>query len=73
MGKFEVWMEGHRATGEHSTADYLGVHEGENFKEACKNALEAEGWSMGFYDGKTNSYWGCRFFDNEADAREGFG
>ena len=69
--KFEVWLEGYKATGESRQAEFLGIHEASSFQEACKNAIKE--WQDEFYDEENNSYWGCGFFDNEIDARERFG
>lgn len=35
MKKFQVWIEGYAATGEHSPASLIGEVEAENFDEAC--------------------------------------
>lgn len=42
MQKFEIWAQGYRATGEHSTAQFYGVIEAENFVEACKKRFEGD-------------------------------
>ncbi len=73
MPKYEVWSEGYMATGEHGTAQFLGTEEGETFPEACVKALKKKKWSMSSYDPERNTYWACRFFDNEADARKSYG
>lgn len=54
-----------------------------SFKSACVHMLNEEHWQMlytGFqglgscyYDPENNSYWNCRFFETEAEARESFG
>jgi hypothetical protein len=77
--KSQVWIEGYAATGEHGGAQQLVTPdgktewEGETFKEVVKNALKELEWSMGYYDEEKNTYWGCRFFDNEIEARKSFG
>ena len=79
MPKYQVWVEGFAATGESGKAFQLispeGVSEweGETFKDACQTAMKALGWNFKSYSEERNSYWACRFFDNEADARESFG
>jgi hypothetical protein len=71
---FEVWNEGYAATGEHGTAQYLGRFEAENFQKACMRAMKELDWDINtYYDVVKNSFWGCRFFDNEVDARKSFG
>ena len=71
--KYHVWMEGYRATGQSSDATYLGSVWATDFKAACELALKLRNWDMDYYDSASNTYWGCRFFDNEAKAREVFG
>lgn len=70
---FDVWSEGYAATGQSSRAIYHGKYEGIDFKDAVANFTKT-------LDAKTQSYinletdpprfWGCRFFDNEIDARK---
>jgi hypothetical protein len=79
MEKYQVWSEGYSATGNSSDAQRLTrkgedtLWEGETFKDACENALRTLKWEMKYYDKDRNTYWGCRFYDNEADARKSFG
>lgn len=87
MKEFEIWIEGYRATGEYATASYIGKAIGETFEEACRNFEYPEDFSsMGIKiyskgekltidknGGGRPSIWGCRLFDNEADARKSFG
>lgn len=78
MKKFDVWLEGYRATGEHGTAQLIGEGvEAETFPEACVKAMLDNNWGAAdlekYYDKERNTYWGCRFFDNEKDARASFG
>jgi len=79
MNKYEVWMEGYAATGEHGSAHRLvskegkTLWEGETFKDAVKAAVEEVIEEKNYYDPERNTYWGCRFFDNEAEARSSFG
>lgn len=56
---------------------------GVTFQQACVKALNELKWQMlyegvqgcgsSYYDQKNNSYWACRFFDNEADAKKSCG
>jgi len=76
MNKFEIWIEGYSATGQRDGARRLGddeLFEGVTFKDACKNALLRLKWNMSNYNEANNSYWACRFYDNEIDARKAFG
>ncbi len=80
MNKYEVWIEGYSATGENAPAQKLvnpnndnGTWQSETFQEACKKALIELKWDMSYYNEKANSYWACRFFDNEIESRKDFG
>lgn len=64
--KFEVWTEGYICTGAKVGATFHGVFEGNTFKEAVKKAFKGKNESEA-------SYYGCRVFDNEKDARKAFG
>lgn len=70
---YEVWNEGYSLTGQSSPAQFLGKFEAKSFEEACVIAIKANSWSMESYDPKRNAYWGCKFYDNETDARKHFG
>ncbi len=57
--------------------------EGVTFQQAVVHCLNELKWLMlysglqgcgsSYYDSQKNTYWGCRFFDNEIDARKYFG
>ena len=85
---YEIWIEGFAATGQAQDASCLGKHKGRNFQDACmrywlKKEIEArkasdrsntyystKRWD---YDPYSNTYWACRMFDNEEEARKSFG
>lgn len=73
-----LWVEGYAATGEHGTAKCLGTWPGDTYEEAVLNWKKAE-WSssewgsFGRSSGGRYDVWGCRIYDNEADARKAFG
>lgn len=70
---FEIWSEGWRANGGSGTATFHGTSTGYTFKEACDNlALRRKDFAQ-FYDPERMTYWGCKLFDNERDARATFG
>lgn len=75
--KYEVWIEGYAATGEYAEASRLGedgeLFSGNTFADACRNAIIKLKWNTNYYNEQSNSYWGCRFYDNEQDARRSFG
>lgn len=64
MKQYEVWMESHSATGDSSEA--------KTFAEACA-VWNREKGHPGYFDPERLTYWGCRFFDNEHNARKSFG
>lgn len=70
--KYQVWLEGYAASGDSSTAYFVGEFEGESFEQACATAAKQLSEPK-LYDPKRNTYWGCSFYDNEKDARKSFG
>ena len=66
---YEIWSEGYIASGDRGEAVLHGKMEASSFKEACdffaKNNPEFEK----YYDPARMTFWACRLFDNEADAR----
>lgn len=70
---YDVWCEGFVVTGQSASAKYLGRYRDESFPAACRQAMQDLGWDERSYNETTNSYWGCRFYDNEQDARKNFG
>lgn len=70
--KFEIWVEGYRATSEKGHAYLSGVVEASDFEEACEKHAQAVEWGSLFKKNPPR-YWGCRLFDNEEDARKSFG
>jgi hypothetical protein len=71
--QYEIWAEGYADNGGYSGATLLGTMQGKNFKDACKK-LANKDLAFGLYfDADTMTYWGCRLFDNEFEARKSFG
>jgi len=72
-----IWSEGYRATGEAATATLHGEFEGKTFSDAVELYLQTLGLEDRAYyhqhDDGSWSCWGCRLFDNEADARKAYG
>lgn len=78
MKQYEIWMEGYLCSGMDgipANAMLLGTVEAESFKEACATLCSPKGFQKhyGNFDSERLSVWGCRLFDNEADARRSFG
>lgn len=74
MRTFEIWAEGYRASGEKgSGAIYWGKVEANSFKEAFDKLAERDKSFRNCYNPVNLTFWACRLFDNEADARKSFG
>jgi hypothetical protein len=52
---------------------FHGEYEAESFPEAVRQAVAKQGMDPHLVSYKNLTYWGCRFYDNEADARRSFG
>jgi len=65
-----VWCEGYRVTGDSSKATYHGHCRATSFQDACDHIFKDSHY---YYNKVSLTYWGCRLFDNEADARRKFG
>lgn len=73
--QWPLWVEGYVATGESADATFLGSFEGETFQDAIQAYKDSltDDYSRKCVDVERQTFWGCRFFDNEADARKSFG
>ena len=69
----EIWCEGYVAIGQNSGAIMLGYSKGKNLKDACINYAKKDSEFAKYFDVDSMTYWGCRIFDNEIDARKSFG
>lgn len=70
---FTIWAEGYACTGQSSPAFLLGIVEAETFEQACVELANTTPEIRKYFDQKRNTFWGCRLFDNESDARNSFG
>jgi len=70
---FDIWAEGYRATGQSSGATYLGSEKAETFRQACKKHARKDSQFNYYFNEESMTYWGCKLFDNERDARKSFG
>jgi hypothetical protein len=72
--EFQIWAEGYQATGQSSDARLVGTQKAYSFYDACKLQYESEdAQSKTYWRPDFSAIWGCRLFDNEADARKSFG
>jgi hypothetical protein len=87
MKEWEIWSEGYAVSGNSSGAHFHGQFRAETFDEAVGKLNEESVRKYGkpsaekgtVLDGRTMKpfddwrIWGCKLFDNEADARKSFG
>ena len=64
----EIWCEGDPRRD--YTACNLGYGKGETLQEACEDWASRNKYFDNHYDRETNTYMGCKVFDNEVDARD---
>lgn len=69
---FEIWSEGYACTGESSRAIHFGRCFGKTFKEACIKFFSYRD-DKSCFDPERMTFWACRLYDNEEDARRSFG
>jgi hypothetical protein len=67
--EYEIWSEGFATTGDSGTACHHGWGYGRTFHEACELFFA----NSSIYNPTDNTFWSCRLFSNEADARKVFG
>lgn len=72
---YHVWMEGFASTGQTAKACHLGDIEAPDFLTACEIAVKRKFPDdyESLYNKERNTFWGCRLFNNEYDARKAFG
>lgn len=76
MKTYDIWSEGYRIMCEYSDAHIMGKGQGNSFREACIQCFNSRPkdpeWAFNFNEEKL-TFWGCKLFDNETDARKNFG
>ena len=75
MKEWDLWTEGYSVTGQSAPAQFHGTWAGASLKDAIqnyKNSLDGLP-SMFSINVEDQTFWGCRFFDNEPAARQTFG
>lgn len=71
---WEIWCEGHSVTGNSTGATLLSTQLASTFDEAVSLYIKtAEDSSLFSRSNDCWTFWGCRLFDNEQDARKSFG
>jgi hypothetical protein len=66
---WDIWVEGFRMDRFRGRASFIDKAIGKTFQEACDKYYEGHG----LYNSKNLSFWGCKLFDNEDDARKSHG
>jgi hypothetical protein len=72
LSKYNIWVEGFRATGESAEAQFVATVEAKSFQKACDIIAKQKGWGD-LYDKDRLTWWVCRLYDNEQEARKDFG
>jgi len=67
-----LWIEGFAATGQSGVAQCLGTYPG-TLHDAIKAWVAKDLIREESMNWDRMTFWGCRFFDNELDARKSFG
>jgi len=77
MKEYEVWSEGFSATGGSSGASFHGKAIADSFDDACiqvlGSRLDRVGDELCRMSKGNYCIWACGCYDNELDARKGFG
>lgn len=80
MKKIQVWVEGYCATGEQQNAQLVGEVEAIDLEDAIQQLYKLrypdESRRKQYLRKREDGHWvewGCRIYDNEADARKSFG
>ena len=78
MKVYEVYIEGYRDNGGGAPSKYLGQYTGRTFADAARQACifhygDESTKSYFSIHGNVPTFWGCRLYDNHADAARLFG
>ena len=68
-----VWVEGYAVTGNSAGAYLKDRVEAKTLQDACDKIASRDPEWKKYYNRDRMTWWGCRIFDNEADARKFFG
>ena len=73
MPSFEIWSEGFSATGNSGTAQRWGNAVGRTFKEACLEYSRGDANFDNYFNLNRLTFWGCKLYPSEEEARKSFG
>jgi len=72
--EYEIWCEGFVTMESRSVAQLLGIIRAESFKSAVIEFFNRHDKTVNdYFDEERMTFYGCKLFDNEADARKTFG
>ncbi len=71
--EYQVWSEGYTVMEGSGKADLHGIGYGHSFADACVDLASRDARFKKYFDPKRLTYWGCRLFDSEQEARISFG
>lgn len=69
---WDIWMEGYSATGQSAPARCVGTFRAVSFQKACETWAQTSE-SPSLFNADALTYWGCRLYPSEAEARSTFG
>jgi len=73
LKRHEVWIEGYKNGDVHQTAvKYATIH-ARNFTGALRTLADMDETFARHFNSSDNTFWHCRIFDNEKDARVRYG
>jgi hypothetical protein len=70
---YEIWAEGYWVQEGKADATLLGTAHGADFPEAVQNLIKIKPRLAKDFDPNRMTYWGCRLFPTEAEARRLYG
>lgn len=75
LKQFDIWSEGYVDNGGRADATYFGSYVAKSFDDAIQMHMNSSPNDARFFrKSETHwSFWGCRLFDNEVEARKSFG
>ena len=73
LPRFTIWCEGYKNDKKQGTAYRVGSLLAKDFPTACASWARYHPAFGRNYNPKRNTYWGCRLFPTEAEARKSHG
>lgn len=76
LKEYNIWTEGYLVTGMEgipAKAKLWGKYKGQSFEEACNTCFTKDNNLADFFNGTNLTFFGCKIYDNEKDARKLFG